>query len=364
MTSSTDIQAGIDNLLINCLGIRSGQSLVIVREPANLDYYSATLPNTIAARANERGVLVEIITAPFRETTEALPNDITAAIERSDKGLFLARIGDQVRFSNCFNPSDIVMCYALDEETFGTDFCGAHYQFFSALKHEVDTAVFGGRDITIRCGEGTNLAGVSQVITSDDQASDVGLKRFPLGVFSPVLASTFSGTLAISKWLSPTGSRFYEPESVLIDSVVRAHIVCGRIIEFDGKQSDVEKVESHYQYVAKKYDIEEDIVHSWHAGIHPQNGYARLAADDLTRWSGSAFGNPRYLHLHTCGNYAPGEICVSVFDPTITVDDSTLWDQGRLSFADSPEIQNLMEDYPGIKALFDNPQREFGLGEH
>jgi hypothetical protein len=27
-----------------------------------------------------------------------------------------------------------------------------------------------------------------------------------------------------------------------------------------------------------------------------------------------AFANPRYLHFHTCGNYAPGEIAWSLFD--------------------------------------------------
>jgi len=88
----------------------------------------------------------------------------------------------------------------------------------------------------------------------------------------------------------------------------------------------------------------------------------RLAVDNLTRWSGSAFGNPRYLHFHTCGNYAPGEICVSVFDPSIAVDGVTLWRNGTLKFADAPEVRQLQNRYPGIRALFERPVLEYGLG--
>lgn len=363
MNSTNAIQTGIDNLLENCLELDSGQSLSIIREPPDLDYYSPTLPDTIAERAAEAGIKVEVIVAPFNEATETLPDSIAAAIEKSDKGLFLARIGDQVRFSTLLHRSDIAMCCALDEETFGTDFCGADYRFFLKLKRKVNEAVFGRKMITIRCREGTHLVGISPPTRAGDDTGDVGLKRFPMNIFRPVDASTFSGRIAMSKWLSPTGSRFYEPSGVLINGVVFANVNNGRIIGFEGDRNDVEKIESHYQFVAEKYNIDRDVIHSWHAGIHPQNGYARLAADDLTRWSGSAFGNPRYLHLHTCGDYAPGEICISVFDPTIIADDTVLWDKGRLSFADTPEIRKLIHGHPGMAQLFDKPQHDFGLGE-
>ena len=67
MNSTNAIQTGIDNLLENCLELDSGQSLSIIREPPDLDYYSPTLPDTIAERAAEAGIKVEIIVAPFNE---------------------------------------------------------------------------------------------------------------------------------------------------------------------------------------------------------------------------------------------------------------------------------------------------------
>ncbi len=66
------------------------------------------------------------------------------------------------------------------------------------------------------------------------------------------------------------------------------------------------RAEAQYAHVAGLYGIDGGIVHSWHAGIHPGCAFAGSAHDSYERWSGSAFGNPRLLHFHTCGAYAPG----------------------------------------------------------
>lgn len=363
MNTATAIDSGIHNLLFNCMGLQAGDDLLIVRELGRSDYYSATLPDLIAAEARASGISVVLEGAPFLEEVREFPRNISAAMSASDHTLFLARIGDQLRFSDSSDFSSQTMCYALDEESFATPFCSADYEFFRELKHRINGALFGEKQITIRCREGTHLVGVSPKDPGDENQGDVTVRRFPLTVFRPMSAATFSGRLAISKWLSPTGSRFYQPASVIIDEVVFAEIRNGRITGFEGNRRDVEKIQKHYAFVSGKYGIDRDVIHSWHAGIHPQNGYNGLAIDNLTRWGGSAFGNPRYLHLHTCGDYAPGEICVSAFDPTITADDTVLWSRGELVYAQAPEIQDLMVGYPGMKALFANPQREFGLGE-
>ncbi|NIO40092.1 MAG: hypothetical protein GTO41_07815, partial [Burkholderiales bacterium] len=57
----------------------------------------------------------------------------------------------------------------------------------------------------------------------------------------------------------------YEPAGVLIDGVVIAQIENGRIIDFEGERKEVEKVRGHYDFVAQKYNIEGDVLHSWHA---------------------------------------------------------------------------------------------------
>jgi len=358
-----NIRDGIDNLLFNCIEAKPGDSLAIVTEQGVDGYYSATLDEVIAAHAREHSLDVRLIVAPVLEEVSACPDEIQSAVESVDHILFLARVGDQLRFSEFSGLGKPTICYALDETSLGTQLGSAHYKFFVRLKKLINEAMFGNREIVIRCASGTNLSGVSPESGNDDNADDVTVKRFPMTVFRPIPGDTFSGRIALTRFLCASGSRFYEPDSVLIDDVVFALVENGRIVDFEGERNEVEKVRGHYEFVANKYGIEGDCIHSWHAGFHPHNGYVGLAKDNLLRWSGSAFGNPRYLHLHTCGAYAPGEICMSVFDPTVTVDGVDMWRDGHLVFADTPAVKELQSNYLGIQEIFDNPMREYGLGE-
>ena len=363
MDNSADMRDGIDNLLFNCMEAKAGDSLAIVTEQGADGYYSATLDGVIAAHARNRSLNVSLVVAPVLEEVSSIPDEIQSAIESADHILFLARIGDQLRFNELSGIGKPTVCYALDEESFGTAFGSAHYKFFIRLKSLINEAMFGNKEIVVRCASGTNLTGVSPADPGGEDADDVTVKRFPMTVFRPIPGESFSGRIALTRWLCASGSRLYEPAGVLIDGVVFAQIENGRIIDFEGERKEVDKVREHYDFVAQKYNIEGDVIHSWHAGFHPQNGYFGLATDHLSRWSGSAFGNPRYLHLHTCGAYAPGEICMSVFDPTVTVDGVDMWRDGRLVFADTPAVRELLSDYPGIREMFDHPLMEYGLGD-
>ncbi|MGY8795873.1 MAG: hypothetical protein ACKVJN_12270, partial [Woeseiales bacterium] len=353
MSISAAMRDGIDNLLFNCIGAKAGDSLAIISEQGVGRYFSTTLDDVVASRARALSLDVRIVIAPVLEEASVFPDDIRDAIESADHALFLSRIGDQVRFSELSKAGTTTMCYALDEECFSTPFCSAHYEFFIHLKNLINAAVFGEKEVTINCPSGTHLVGMSPEDPGDDDTGEVSVKRFPMTVFRPVPADSFSGKIALTKWLCPTGSRVYEPEGVLIDSVVFALVEHGRIVDFEGERKEVEKVRGHYDFVATKFNLDANAIHSWHAGIHPQNGYVGLATDNLTRWSGSAFGNPRYLHFHSCGKKPPGEICLSVFDPTVMVDGVDIWRDGRLVIADSPAARELQSNYPGMRALFD-----------
>jgi len=361
MSVVSAIRAGVENLLFNCIEAKHGDSIAIISED-DVDYYSPSLAKNIATLLRSYSIDTRIISMSYVEDATILPQDISDALDDVDHMLFLARIGDQVRFSKLAGRSKKIMCYAQDEQSFSMEFCSADHRFFMAFKSMVDLALWGKRKIIITCPAGTKLEGLSPQDLDYNDIDDVTVKRFPLNVFRPIPASTFSGVLALSKWLCPTGSRFYQPNHILINGIVLAKVKNGRIIDFDGLESEVRKVRKHYDYVSERYDVDRDIIHSWHAGIHPQNSYFGRAVDNLARWSGSAFGNPRYLHFHTCGNYAPGEICISAFDPTISVDGVDFWRNGKFLFAETPAALDLMAKYPGIRELFEKPVREYGLG--
>ncbi len=358
---SEQMREGLDNLLFKCIGAEAGESLALISERGVGGYFSATLDAVIAAHARDRFLKVTTVVAPVLEDASVFPRNVRDAIEHADHSLFIARLGDQVRFSEFSHSGSTTMCYALDESCFETPFCTADYEFFVNFKSLIDQTVFGGRSVTIKCPSGTLLSGTSPENLGEEGSAEVTVRRFPLNVFRPVPAGTFSGQIALTKWLCPTGSRIYEPDGTLIDGVVIAQVDEGRIVNFEGERSAVKNVREHYELVAKKFDLDTYAIHSWHAGIHPHNGYDGLAIDDLTRWSGSAFGNPRYLHFHSCGKNPPGEICMSVFDPTVEVDGVDIWRDGRLVFGDSPAARELQSNYPGIRKLFDDPVNDFGL---
>ena len=109
-----------------------------------------------------------------------------------------------------------------------------------------------------------------------------------------------------------------------------AHIENGRICGFDGDAAEIAAIRRHYARVSGRFGIDADVVHSWHAGIHAGCRFDGRPGDNPDLWSNSVFGHPRYLHFHTCGDYAPGEICWMVANPSIVADGEVLWADGRL----------------------------------
>ena len=107
--------------------------------------------------------------------------------------------------------------------------------------------------------------------------------------------------------------------------------------------------------------IDPDAIHSWHAGIHPACAYEREAARDPNHWSNTVFTNPRFLHVHTCGAYPPGEICWMVLDHTVKVDGVALWETGRLRTDTFDSIATCVDKWPVLNALFANPSDRIGI---
>ena len=128
-----------------------------------------------------------------------------------------------------------------------------------------------------------------------------------------------------------------------------------------GAANDVARAEAQYDRVSSMFGIDRNFVHSWHAGIHPGCGYYWDMRENYEKWGGTAFGNPRLLHFHTCGTYAPGEISWNVIDPSIEIDGVTYWDKGVLHADRIPGGADILAKYPCVGRLFADPDPEIGL---
>ncbi|MGB3176616.1 MAG: hypothetical protein WBA90_01930, partial [Albidovulum sp.] len=123
---------------------------------------------------------------------------------------------------------------------------------------------------------------------------------------------------------------------------VMAHVENGRIRDFDGAAADVDRVRAQYLRVGALFGLDPFTVHSWHAGMNPGTFYHLRATTGLERWGKVAFANPRYLHFHTCGNYAPGEIAWTLFEASAAFDGVNFWRDGHFTFLESAEVQAIL----------------------
>jgi hypothetical protein len=352
------LAAGARNLLVDCAGIRAGDRVLLVCENPVHGWYDAETPQAVARVARSLGA--EASTIEVGPPDSPVGPELAAARAAHDVILFFARIGDQDRFSEIPDGKRSVMIYARTAVSLGSAYGTTPYAATKALKEAVNGVLLGADRIEITCPLGSHVVGH---LSADDKAStaDVTVQRFPLGVPQPIHAAGFSGTVKLARYLTPTGSRHYEPASLAIPGVVTAAVDAGRIAGLDGDPAAVDAVRRHYRHVADVFSIDADFIHSWHAGIHPACTYAAPAADDPDRWSNNVFTHPRYLHFHTCGAYAPGEICWMLLDHTVTVDGIPLWREGRLMTGNFESTAACVADWPVLKAVLDAPSTAIGL---
>ena len=360
MTGDGAEALGARNLLINCAGLEKGQRLLVVHEDPDLGWYDLDAPLAVAAEAEKLRVPATLL-AVGGPGNSPDPR-VEEAIAGHDVIVFFARIGDQDRFAEPPPGKTIVMSYAQTRAMLASAFGTTDNRAFVALKDAVNSILLAAGDIDIRCPLGTALSGR---VSESARASplDVSVRRFPVGVPQPIEAAGFFGRIALARYLTPTGSRVYDPAFLAIDQPVFAEVASGRIASFSGDAATVARVRAHHDRVAKLFRIDGDVVHSWHAGIHPGCAYPARAADNPDRWSNTAFANPRFLHFHCCGAYAPGEICWMVLDPTVLVDGQALWERGRLRVADFPATRDCLDDWPELELLFADPSDQIGLAE-
>ena len=349
---------GARNLLVGCAGLAPGESLLIIREDPSLGWYDRAAPEAVAREARAMGI--EPAFLDVGAPANAPDPRVAEAIAAHDCTVFFARIGDQDRFGAAVPGTRSVMCYARDAAALASAYGRTAHRALRDLKEAVNAVLLDATRIEIACPRGTAYAG--RVSEADRAApADVSVLRFPLGVPQPLDGSGFSGRVALSRYLTPTGSKVYEPPSLALEGTIHAEVEAGRIVGFAGDRDEIARVRAHYERVAETFSIEWDVVHSWHAGIHPASAYSAEVAEDPDRWSNSVFTNPRLVHFHTCGNYAPGEISWNVLDPTIALDGVALWDRGRLRPEAFPRTQACLEAWPELAALFANPSDAVGL---
>lgn len=350
---------GAKNLLVNCAEAKPGDRLLIAYEPSAHGYFDDDAHDCVAREAARIGLAVDAVDVGFDADNPRLSEELRQRMQGFDIILFLARLGDQLRFSDMPPGKKVIVSFALNAHLLGTGFGNAHHAAFLDLKNEANSVISRADEVRITCPAGSDVVGRSDIVL--DPESDTTIMRFPMSVFTPVPATGFSGRIALPGFLTGTGSRYYDDYTVEFDGPVHALLSDGRLAGFEGDPLDVDRANAHYDRVSRLFGIDRNFVHSWHAGIHPGCGFPWDARSGYERWGGVAFGNPRILHFHTCGAYAPGEISWNVIDPTIEVDGVKYWERGIFRAEILPGGVGVLSRYPCAASLFKHPDRDIGM---
>ena len=99
----------------------------------------------------------------------------------------------------------------------------------------------------------------------------------------------------------------------------------GYFLKFRGEPFPITEIRDHPERAESSLILIAIKKHAFYAGTHLAASYKHAAKDDPDRWSNSTFTNSRFLHFHTCGDDAPGEICWMVLDHTVCIDGQNLW---------------------------------------
>ena len=349
--------SGAANLVENCIGDVAGLTVLVVAEDPKHGWYDAAAPQLVCDELAARGARVTKMTVGLPENR---PNaEVQAAMNAADRVVFFSRLGDQGRFNWHYTGPPCVMSYALDEAMLESGYGRLDHHAMRLMKAAIDEVTLTAGHIAVTCPRGTDFAG--SPAASGAAGSEVIISRFPLGIPQPVLNDGFRGKAVLTNYLTPTGSRIYDPECLAIDTPVTAHFEGNRITSFTGAPDMVAAVEAHYADVAERFGLDAYNIDSWHAGIHPLMAYEGSAAADPLRWSGTVFQHQRILHFHTCGTGPPGEICWMILDPTIRIDGVALWENGKLHPERFEATGRVLDAFPELAAAFAAPAAPCGI---
>ncbi len=354
---STALRSGARNLIKGCLGDVAGKTVLVIAEDPSLGWYDAAAPASVESVLAEMGAVVKTLQvgAPQNHPIDA----VQQALDEVDEVIFFARMGDQGRFKPQYRSPRSVMSYALNAEMLASGYGTLDHKAMVALKNAVDEVTLNARHIRVTCPLGTDFEGSPG--ESLTVGGEVVVSRYPMGVPKPVLANDFKGVVKLTHFLTPTGSKVYEPAFLDLPDVVTAHFEGTRITDITGPADLVANFKQHYDHVAAQFGLDAYNIDSWHAGIHPLMGYDMPAKNDPVRWSQTVFANPRLLHFHTCGMGPPGEICWMIVDPTVTIDGIALWENGRLHPERFTATRKVLEASPGLAEAFLSPVGFVGL---
>ena len=321
-----NITAGIENCVASCARVERGQSVYVVTEEGVAD---AAVVEALTESARDRGGDVHVVNGPVipKDRPEEISAAVLDAYGRADV-LFAHYPSLKREELHHHFPGEArvrVPNRARTVALMSSDWAAFPYSVQRALADTLDALSAPGRSWRITSPNGTDVRGsfgarestVAQAYFVEDEGGRAR-RNFPGGVHSPVVAVATEGVI-VADHIAKFGGM---PESV------RLELKDGRVVSLEGGDPSMHEA----------LNATDGFIDSWHAGVNPKTIVPMARADNPVQWYSYSHCSPAIVHFHVGRSHDP--VDVACFDQTIEIDGRTVYDEGKLTIWDEPEVES------------------------
>lgn len=322
-------EAGVRNCVENCADVRPGQSVYVVSEEGAAD---PEIVEAVAETSRARGGEVHVVWGPGipRERRDEIPAHVLDAYANADV-LFAHYPTLKREALHPHFPGERrirVPNRARTVPLMSSDWAAFPYSVQRAAATTIDSMSHSGGRWRVTSPNGTDVRGafgrpdstVAQAYFVEEEDGRAR-RNFPGGVHSPVVAVGTEGVI-VADHVARFGTMNGADPLVL-------ELKEGRVVSVRGGDED-----GRMREAIRKTD---GFIDSWHAGVNPRTIVPIARTDNPVEWYTYSHCSPMIAHFHVGRSHDP--VDVACFHQTITVDDYRLYEDGRLSIWDHPDVE-------------------------
>ena len=184
--TSKDLAAGINNLLLRCVGAKTGEKLLLVGEAGKGAYYESDLCLLVREEASKQGVDARVLYAEPVVDAASVSDQVREEMSSSDAVVFFSRLGDQTRFLPSPGSGKKVMCYTLTKAHLRSPFATVDHQKMTQMLQMLESSIHSASNYQVETPDGTNLTG--EIIADGNRKISTAfhVELFPVMIFEPI----------------------------------------------------------------------------------------------------------------------------------------------------------------------------------
>jgi hypothetical protein len=343
------VREGVQNLVNNCIGVESGETVLLLNENGAVDHDLVALMEEAIRSAG--GAPYSLWVDPLTGISE-MPAVVGSAVLAADKLVMNANLNRVVLIDHlrANGQAELVRINnrSRTPQTFASEHAAFNWKLVMALTAKIEEVTSAAREWTMTTPHGTDIGGrvvsgseVADAFFAQDAHASRTERVFPGEVYSPVGSTAANGIIAFDHPGMADKERFHNPMILTIEDSMLTGIEWREEPARPGQKDDASgnTVYTREQLVRVLQTNEEKYGHdrayvldSWHGGMHPKA---------VKR--GGQQSNQDTIHFHI-GNVPSARSAYSS-DQTIRLDGKPFWDNGRCVLLDDPGIKAMAKEF-------------------